>query len=133
MFGGLIGLAICGRLVPDGISDRDTTLLARTLVLAVLWCLSAYALAGITRQTALGIVVPLVSGYIVENLVRATLGNELRWLGNVLPWSNGLRGQNEGSFFDETSLTGWGALAVFAVWVSFLVAAQSMLFVRRDA
>ena len=44
---------------PEGVASPDSTYVLRALVFMLLWALSAFALAGITRQTAIGIAIPV--------------------------------------------------------------------------
>lgn len=112
---------------PDGSTDVDATFLLRGLVYVVLWALSAWALAGLTRQTAIGIAVPIVSGLIVEQILGAVLSDRAPWLAEVLPWSSATRWPG-----DEPG-AGWYGLGVFALWVAVLVALEVVSFLRRDA
>jgi hypothetical protein len=123
----------------------DSTYLLRGAVFVALWGISAFALAGLTRQTAVGIAVPLVSGLIVEQIVGAVLRDRAEWVVKVLPWSSASRwfqepvsadpsagGGGTGFGLDDLPVA-WGAVGVFAVWVLALVALEVVAFVRRDA
>jgi ABC-2 type transport system permease protein len=114
----------------------DGGLLLRGAVLMGLWCLSAWAIAGITRQTALGIIVPVVAGLIVEPILGAVLSGRADWLVAVLPWSAAGRWAETASLTIEDGTTipaGWEGLGVFGLWVVLLVVIQAVLFTRRDA
>lgn len=112
---------------PDGSTVVDSTFLLRGLVYVTLWSLSAWALAGLTRQTAIGIAVPIVSGLIVEQILGAVLSDQVPWLAQALPWSSATRWPG------DAPAAGWEGLGVFAVWVAILVAAEVVSFLRRDA
>jgi ABC-type transport system involved in multi-copper enzyme maturation permease subunit len=128
---------------PSSASAVDSTYLLRGAVFLVLWCLSAWALAGVTRQTAVGIAVPLVSGLIVEQILSAVLRDRLPWLVDVLPWSTASRwslamstsGFSSDGSADVTSgpPVGWSAVGVFACWVLAFVIVEVTSFLRRDA
>ena len=124
----------------------DSTILERGVVFVLLWALSAFAIAGITRQTALGIAVPIVSGLIVEQLVAGVLRSTDRAVGLMdwLPWSVGSRWATtpltasspdgtpiEPAFHEQP--TGWQALGVLAIWVVVLLVVEAVAFLRRDA
>ncbi len=136
--GSEIGVALRGHPVPPaGVESPDSTYLLRGAVYVVLWALSAFALAGITRQTAVGIAVPLISGLIVEPLLGAALSDRAYWLTQHLPWSTGARWfQEPGSeSFDGSPNppVGWEAIEVFGLWVLVLLAVECVVLLRRDA
>ena len=139
--GSWIGVTLHGfPTPPDSVIAPDSTYLARGVVFVVLWGLSAFALAGITRQTAIGIAVPIISGLIVENILQSLLRDRWAWLVDVLPWSTASRwmsSPSEGSpdpdFVLESPPVAWAALGVFAVWVAVFLAAQVVSFLKRDA
>jgi ABC-type transport system involved in multi-copper enzyme maturation permease subunit len=137
--GSWIGVALHGFPTPPAnVVAPDSTFFLRGVVFVVLWALSAFALAGLTRQTAIGIAVPIISGLIVENILQTLLSERARWLVDVLPWSTATRWASTvpevepGTTLDMPPV-GWAALGVFAVWVVVLMAAQAVAFVRRDA
>jgi ABC-2 type transport system permease protein len=144
--GSWIGVAVHGYPIPpDGVSAPDATFLVRGAVFVVLWGLSAFALAGITRQTAIGIAVPLVSGFIVEQILGAVLTGRADWLVKILPWSTAQRwaqapisGDPEagggGAAFGAVDIpVGWNAVVIFTGWVVVLMVVQVVSFLRRDA
>lgn len=140
LLGSLLAVALRGfPTPPEGVTGPDATFFLRGSVYLVLWALSAFALAGITRQTAVGIAIPLVSGYIVESILGVVLSDRAPWLVTVLPWSTAGRWPQlptDATAVEPGSLelpVGWAALAVFGVWVVVLMAAQVALFLRRDA
>jgi ABC-type transport system involved in multi-copper enzyme maturation permease subunit len=130
--GSWLGLAAHGvPMPPAGVTIPDSTFFGRGIVFVVLWALSSFALAGITRQTAIGIAVPIVSGLIVENILIGVFSQKATWLVQHLPWSSAGRWAEDASLSDAPN--GWSALAVFAVWVAALVVAELVIFLRRDA
>ena len=141
ILGSWFGLVLRGYPTPsDEISAPQELFLLKGVVFVVLWGLSAFALAGITRQTGLGIAVPIVSGLIVESLLGAILADRAGWLVEILPWSTASRwsaASIASADFDGSMLidlpVGWAALGVFAVWVAALLALQVVSFLRRDA
>lgn len=136
-----VGVTIRGYPTPPAdATPVDSTYLLRGLVFLVLWSLSAWALAGITRQTALGIAVPIVSGLVVEQIIGGVLSTKVPWLQDVLPWSNAARWSMtspEPPVPPDPTFhfppTGWAAVGVFTVWVVVFVALEIVSFVRRDA
>lgn len=124
---------------PPGAPGVDSSFLLRGLVFMMLWSLSAWALAGITRQTAIGIAVPVVSGFIVEQILGGILSSRVAWSQDVLPWSTATRWFVPPRVFGGDDPTvhvppvGWAALAVFGVWVVVLVLLEVVSFLRRDA
>ena len=144
--GSWIGLVLRGfAMPPEGTIPPDSTFFFRGVVFVVLWALSAFALAGITRQTAIGIAVPLVSGVILEQILAALLSSKVPWLTFHLPWSSAGRWAQQpisgdpsagggGAAFGELDVpVGWAAVGVFAVWVLVLLALEVVAFLRRDA
>jgi ABC-type transport system involved in multi-copper enzyme maturation permease subunit len=140
-----VALVLRGHPTPPTPADVpvDSTLLLRGVLLVVLWALSAFALAGITRQTALGIAVPIVSGVVVEQIIGAVLRERASWVGDILPWSSAGRWAEsalvasgpDGMIDPQVHLppVGWGALGVFAVWVVVFLVLEAAAFLRRDA
>jgi len=124
---------------PDTAPAPDSTYVVRAFVFMALFALSAFALAGITRQTAVGVAVPIIAGYIIEPILGVVLTDRADWLVRILPWSNATRWAElppDPSLVEPGSLqlaTGWGALGIFAVWVLVLLALETWSFLRRDA
>ena len=103
--GSWIGLAAHGLPTPPaGVTVPDSTFFGRGIVFVVLWALSSFALAGITRQTAIGIAVPIVSGLIVENILIGFLSQKAEWLVLHLPWSSAGRWAGDQGVGDFTTL-----------------------------
>ena len=146
LLGSWLGVAVRGYPTPPvtAVAQVDSTVLERGVLFVVLWSLSAFAIAGITRQTALGIAVPLVSGLIVEQILTGVLRDRADWLADILPWSNAGRwplaptsgvAQPDGSVappFHEPPV-GWHSIGIFAVWVALFVVVEVVAFLRRDA
>jgi ABC-2 type transport system permease protein len=144
--GSWIGVALRGYPTrPENAPDpADSTILERGVLFVVLWALSAFAIAGITRQTALGIAVPIVSGLIVEQILVSVLRDRADWLGDILPWSNAGRWaltptpdvvQPDGSGsppFHQLPV-GWTSIWIFTAWVVLFLVVETVAFVRRDA
>lgn len=136
--GSWIAVALLGfPLPPESAPAPDATFLLRGVVFVVLWSLSAWAIAGITRQTALGIALPIVLGLIVEQILSAVVAESAPWLVGVLPWSAASRWPATPADIvgDSTAFfpVGWAALGVFAVWIAVFVAIEAWSFIRRDA
>ena len=130
--GSWIGLVLRGYPTPPLSSPYPPDMyLAKGVALVLLWGLSAFALAGISRQTAVGIAVPVVSGVIVETLLLGLLSDRLPWLADVLPWSTAARWARFPAVDGPPS--GWAALAVLGAWVVGLMAVQVGAWLRRDA
>jgi ABC-2 type transport system permease protein len=125
---------------PPDVVAPDAGFYVRGILSVVLWALSAFALAGITRQTAIGIAVPIISGFIVEQIVGALVGGRAAWVADILPWSAlGRWGQSPQPVdpgFEEAfhqPPVGWGGIGVFVVWLALFLALQVWAFLRRDA
>jgi ABC-type transport system involved in multi-copper enzyme maturation permease subunit len=139
-----IGVTVRGYPTPPASTlVPDSTFLLRGAVFMVLWALSAFALAGMTRQTAIGIAVPVVSGVIVEQLLGVLLSGRSTWLAHALPWSNAGRWSDvvptlPAGSERQVDLTGyppvaWAAVGIFAVWVALFLVVETVTFLRRDA
>lgn len=124
---------------PELVPAPDSTYFLRGALFMLLWALSAFALAGITRQTPVGVAVPIVSGLIVEQILGAVLSERAEWLVRVLPWSTAGRWSQaaaDPTFVEPGSVqlpVGWAALGVFGVWVLILLVLHVVSFLRRDA
>lgn len=137
--GSWVAVALRGHPTPPeaipGVDTPDAAFFLRGLVFVALWALSAFALAGITRQTAVGIAVPIVSGLIVENILQAVLFDKAEWLTKILPWSTANRwfSMGDSGFGGSVLPSGWAALGVFGIWVLLFLTIHTLLFLRRDA
>ncbi|TAK68467.1 MAG: hypothetical protein EPO13_10140 [Actinomycetota bacterium] len=121
-------LGWAGALVggPDRVaaSDAVAAQAVRALLYVVLYALVALAIAGITRSLPVGVVVPLLLGYVVEPLLTSLLTWD--WLADVLPFSNGAAAASDGA-------GGWRSLAVFAGWTVVALAGWVASLQTRDA
>jgi ABC-type transport system involved in multi-copper enzyme maturation permease subunit len=140
LLGSEIGVTVRGHPMPPAdVTAPDSTFLLRGTVFVALWALASFALAGVTRQTAIGIAVPIISGLVVEQLLMALLTDRMEWLVRILPWSTAGRWaeaagtEASGSPFGTALAVGWSALGVFAVWVLVFLAVETVAFLRRDA
>lgn len=133
--GSWLGVVIRGYPTPpEGVTGGDSTFFVRGLVFVVLWSLASFALAGVVRQTAVGIAVPIVSGLIVENILQFVLFERVEWLAKILPWSTAARWPSAADPTGENVFpTGWAALGIFAVWVVVFLVIETVAFLRRDA
>jgi ABC-2 type transport system permease protein len=141
MLAGLLTAAAFGHVLPDGgITGEYWSRLVVSLVVVVGWALIGFAVACVTKQTALGIVLPLVWGLVVETALVGILGSgtspKLPWLNYVLPFVNSTRAvevADSGSISVVNQLSGWSALGVFYVWIVAFAVGAYLLFIKRDA
>jgi ABC-2 type transport system permease protein len=119
---------------PEGVTPVDSTFFVRGIAFVVLWSLASFALAGIVRQTAVGIAVPIISGLIVESILQFVLLERAEWLAKILPWSTAARwSQTTDPFGENVLAVGWAALGVFSAWVAVFLVLEVVAFLRRDA
>ncbi len=97
----------------------------RAWLLVVGFCLIAFAVTALTRNLALGVVIPLVWAAIFEALAISLLGLRISWLADVLPFVNG-SAMATGEDLPRSAL-------VYGGWVVALVAAAVVVFEKRDA
>jgi ABC-type transport system involved in multi-copper enzyme maturation permease subunit len=97
----------------------------RAWLFVVGFCLIAFAVSALTRNVALGVVIPLVWAAIFEGLLLSFLGSRLPWLSDVLPFSSGT------AFTAGESLPRSGL--VYGAWVVAAVAAAFVALEKRDA
>ncbi len=101
----------------------------KVLVYGLAYCLIAFSVAAITRNLALGIVIPLVFASVLEGLINgiSTLVHDrLRWLVDILPISNGQSWLSASKELPHAGL-------VFSIWVVGLLMIATFMFARRDA
>ncbi|HQZ84014.1 MAG: type transport system permease protein [Actinomycetota bacterium] len=100
--------------------------MGRALAFAVGYCLFAFALAVITRNQAIAIIIPIVWAVIVESVLLGFLGSRFEWLPKVLPI-------NSGSIFVQGEQDMWQGAGVFLAWILAALIGGWILFTRRDA
>jgi ABC-type transport system involved in multi-copper enzyme maturation permease subunit len=100
--------------------------MGRELAFAVGYCLFDFALAVITRNQAIAIIIPIVWAVIVESVLLGFLGSRFEWLPKVLPI-------NSGSIFVQGEQDMWQGAGVFLAWILAALIGGWILFTRRDA
>lgn len=140
---------------PDGDLGEWSSLLGEDLLRAgayvIGYSLIAFTITALTRNLALGIIVPLAASALVEPLLIAFLETRLLWLNDVLPFSNAGQFLDWYPTGDAIDLSGGNADpmspvygtgnpispvqagATFSAWITLLLAAAYALFDRRDA
>jgi ABC-2 type transport system permease protein len=132
-------LGVIGSIAPEGsigtqgpglnINGGEASELWQVLVFGFAYCLIAMSLTMITRNLALGIVLPLLMFAVIEGLITLFAGlanGKMDWIVDVLPFSNG---------------TAWltnlpdspNAGLIFAAWTIGMYLIGSVMFFRRDA
>jgi ABC-2 type transport system permease protein len=132
-------LGVVGSIAPEGsigtkgpglnINGGESSELWQVLVFSFAYCLIAMSLTMITRNLALGIVLPLLVFAVIENLIVLFSGlakGKMDWIVDILPFTNG---------------TAWltnlpdspNAGLIFAAWVAALYLIGSAMFFKRDA
>ncbi len=109
----------------DLLATENLTYALRALGYGIVYGLFAFALALITRNQALAIVILVLWTVVVESLLVAVLGSRLEWLPDVLPMTAG------SAFVDGDEMLRNAAVFV-GLLVAFLAAGWG-LFVKRDA
>jgi hypothetical protein len=128
-----------GSIAPEGsigtqgpglnLNGGEPSELWQVLVFSFAYCLIAMSLTMITRNLALGIVLPLLVFAVIENLIVLFSGlakGKMDWIVDILPFTNG---------------TAWltnlpdspNAGLIFAAWVAALYLIGSAMFFKRDA
>ena len=131
---GVVGfIAPAGSISTDGpglnINGGEASELWQVLVFGFAYCVIAMGLTMITRNLALGIVLPLLVSTIIEGLIQLFAGlanGKMDWIVDVLPFANG---------------TAWlthlpdqpNAGLIFAAWVVGVYLIGSAMFFKRDA
>lgn len=138
VLGSWLVLAVRGQPVPSaGLPGGMTGLVVRAVLVLVGWAAFGFALAGISRLTAIGITLPLVWGLIGESILSALLlfSLHLEWVADVLPFRGATAaaglGPSEGQLIAAQSP--WAGLGVFWAWAAGLLVLCALLFERRDA
>jgi|GEM_PF-1430796 ABC-2 type transport system permease protein len=131
---GMIGaLAPEGRISTSGVglnlSGGQPSDMWQVLVFGFAYCVLAMSITMITRNLALGVVLPLLTATLIEGLVQgfSSLSNgKLDWLVNALPFVNGNAWLGKAPDSPNAGL-------IFAAWIvgAYLIATLS--FFKRDA
>jgi ABC-2 type transport system permease protein len=132
-------LGVVGFIAPEGsigtegpglsINGGEPSELWQVLVFSFAYCLIAMSLTMITRNLALGIVLPLLVSAVIEGLIVLFAGlanGKMDWIVDALPFANG---------------TAWltnlpdspNAGLIFAAWVAGTYLIGSAMFFKRDA
>lgn len=140
---------------PDGDLGEWSSMLGEDLLRATAYVIGysliAFAVTALTRNLALGIIVPLAASALVEPLLIAFLETRLLWLNDVLPFSNAAQFLDWYPTGDAIDLSGGNAdpmsplygtgnpispvraAGTFGAWIALLLASAYALFDRRDA
>jgi VanZ family protein len=132
-------LGVVGSIAPEGsigtngpglnINGGESSELWQVLLFGFAYCLIAMSLTMITRNLALGIVLPLLLSSIIEGLfvLFAGLANgKMDWIVDALPFSNGTAWLT--NLPDQPN-----AGLIFAAWVVGAYLIGSAMFFKRDA
>ena len=132
-------LGVVGSIAPEGsigtngpglsINGGEPSELWQVLVFGFAYCLIAMSLTMITRNLALGIVLPLLLSSIIEGLIVLFAGlanGKMDWIVDALPFSNGTAWLT--NLPDQPN-----AGLIFAAWVSGTYLIGSAMFFKRDA
>jgi ABC-2 type transport system permease protein len=101
----------------------------QVLVYGFAYCLLALSITVLTRNLALGVVVPLLMASLIEGLVQvinALSKGKLDWLENILPISNGT------AWLTKLPDVPNGGL-IFAAWIVGTYLLATITFFKRDA
>lgn len=132
-------LGVVGFIAPEGsigtegpglsINGGEPSELWQVLVFSFAYCLIAMSLTMITRNLALGIVLPLLTFSVIEGLIQlfANLANgNMDWIVDALPFSNGTAWLTNLPDSPNSGL-------IFAAWVAGTYLIGSAMFFKRDA
>ena len=138
-FLGWVVLGVVGFVAPEGsigstgpglsINGGEPSELWQVLVFGFAYCVIAMSLTMITRNLALGIVLPLLTFSVIEGLIQlfASLANgKMDWIVDVLPFVNGSAWLTN---LPDTPNAG----LIFAGWVVGFYLIGSAMFFKRDA
>ena len=105
-------------------TSAETVVVVRYFLHVIIYASIALAVAGLTRNLILGVVLPLVFALVVEPTLSAVprLGELAQWL----PFTQGSKAIGTGP-------DAWTGLGVFAAWAAGLWIIWLMLFRSRDA
>ena len=132
-------LGVVGYIAPEGsigtegpglsINGGEPSELWQVLVFGFAYCLIAMSLTMITRNLALGIVLPLLLSSIIEGLIVLFAGlanGKMDWIVDALPFANGTAWLT--NLPDQPN-----AGLIFAAWVAGTYLIGSAIFFKRDA
>jgi ABC-2 type transport system permease protein len=132
-------LGVVGFIAPEGsiategpglnINGGEASELWQVLVFGFAYCLIAMSLTMITRNLALGIVLPLLMFSVIEGLIQlfANLANgNMDWIVDILPFANGSAWLTN---LPDSSNAG----LIFSTWVVGVYLIGSAMFFKRDA
>jgi ABC-2 type transport system permease protein len=132
-------LGVVGFIAPEGsigtqgpglnINGGEASELWQVLVFGFAYCLIAMSLTMITRNLALGIVLPLLMFSVIEGLIQlfANLANgNMDWIVDILPFANG-------SAWLTNLPDSPNAGLIFSTWVVGVYLIGSAMFFKRDA
>jgi ABC-2 type transport system permease protein len=133
VLGAIGSIAPKGSIGTDGpgisINGGEPSELWQVLVFGFAYCLIAMSLTMITRNLALGIVLPLLTFSVIEGLITlfSSLANgKMDWIVNALPFTNG-------SAWLTNVPESPNAGLIFAAWVVGTYLIGSAMFFKRDA
>ena len=132
-------LGVVGSIAPEGsigtngpglsINGGEPSELWQVLVFGFAYCLIAMSLTMITRNLALGIVLPLLLSSIIEGLIVLFAGlanGKMDWIVDALPFANGTAWLT--NLPDQPN-----AGLIFVAWVTGTYLIGSAMFFKRDA
>jgi len=132
-------LGVIGSIAPEGsigtegpgisINGGESSELWQVLVFGFAYCLIAMSLTMITRNLALGIVLPLLLFSVIEGLITlfATIANgKMDWIVDALPFANGNAWVTN---LPDSPNAGW----IFLAWVVGAYGIGAAMFFKRDA
>ena len=132
-------LGVVGSIAPEGsigtngpglsINGGEPSELWQVLVFGFAYCLIAMSLTMITRNLALGIVLPLLLSSIIEGLIVLFAGlanGKMDWIVDALPFANGTAWLT--NLPDQPN-----AGLIFTAWVTGTYLIGSAMFFKRDA
>jgi ABC-2 type transport system permease protein len=132
-------LGVIGSIAPEGsigtegsgmsINGGEPSELWQVLVFGFAYCLIAMSLTMITRNLALGIVLPLLTFAVIEGLISLFAGlanGKIDWIVDALPFANG-------SAWLTNVAESPNAGLIFAAWVVGVYLIGATMFFKRDA
>ena len=132
-------LGVIGSIAPEGsigtegpglsVNGGGPSELWQVLLFSFAYCLIAMSLTMITRNLALGIILPLLTFAVIEQLIQlfANLANgKMDWIVEILPFVNGNAWLTNLPDSPNAGL-------IFAAWVAGTYLIGSAMFFKRDA